>query len=171
MSFIGSLGSIYNTTHEILLAACQKSKSCKRLVPSEFGGDIDKCPQLPRFFAKTRGEFREILKSQTEVEWTAVCCGWFMDYFVPANKSYLKEIPGWWPQDIVKWELELRGTGDEAQSFTLARDVAKAIVKLVEIPKWVCITNRGTLKACFAKILQAWTCVCCWTLVHLQWCN
>lgn len=43
----------YNVAHNAMLSACQASHSCKRLVPSEYGGNIDEYPHLPRFYGPT----------------------------------------------------------------------------------------------------------------------
>ena len=119
-----------------MLAACQQSQTCKRFVPSEYGGDIDKFPHLPRFYDTTNVEFRKVLAAQDEVEWTLVNIGWFMDYFVSPEKSYLKPLPGVWPIDLDKWEAVVPGSGDYNVGWTSGRDVANALVRLVDLPKW-----------------------------------
>lgn len=123
-----------------MLEACTLSKTCKRFVPSECGGDIDKHPDKPRFYIPTHGAIRQSLKSQNIVEWTLVNNGWFMDYFVPSNKTYMKSLGNVWPLNMETWEAMIPGTGDEPIGFTAARDVAKACVKLITTDKWVCFT-------------------------------
>jgi nucleoside-diphosphate-sugar epimerase len=128
--------AFYVTAHQAMLNACRESESCKRFVPSEYGGDIDNFPLLPRFYEPTHVAFREILEQQNDVEWTLVNMGWFMDYFVqPANgsKSYMKALPGVWPIDLEGWKVVVLETGEEKIGWTAARDVAKALVRLVGV--------------------------------------
>lgn len=60
-----------------------------------------------------------------------------MDYFVGEKKSYMKYLPGEFPIDLAKWEYVVRGTGDEPQSWTCGRDVAKAVAELLDADEWV----------------------------------
>ncbi|EAS32007.3 uncharacterized protein CIMG_03031 [Coccidioides immitis RS] len=161
----------YNTAQEAMLAASRASKSCRRFVPSDYGGDIDRFPGLPRFYEPTHRAFREnILRHETEIEWTAANHGWFMDYFVQGSKvdpttlpygfsgrspatagqgendnnskdidfsiprSYMKPLPGIWPLDLDSFTATRLGTGNEAIGWTSARDVARALVRLVQAP-------------------------------------
>lgn len=55
-----------------------------------------------------------------------------MDYFLPAGKSYMKPLPGVWPIDLERSKALVLGTGEEKIGWTAARDVAKALVRLVE---------------------------------------
>ena len=128
----------YNVYHENMLSACTASKSCKRFVPSEYGGDIDHFPNLPRFYEPTHAAFREVLKQQSEVEWTLVNQGWFMDYFVPDEKTYMKNLYPIWPLNVSDggWKATVLGSGDEKVAWTCARDVGKALVRLIETKEW-----------------------------------
>jgi len=126
----------YNVFHENMLSACTASGTCKRLVPSEYGGDIDLFPHLPRFYEPTHAAFRQVLRNQKQIEWTLVNPGWFADYFAPSDKSYLKPIRPVWPMDTEKATVTILGTGDEPIGWTAARDVAKALVRLIEVPRW-----------------------------------
>ncbi|KAL1959572.1 hypothetical protein VTO42DRAFT_1607 [Malbranchea cinnamomea] len=124
--------TFYLGVHNALLSACAASDTCHLLVPSEYGGDITTFPELPRFYAPTHGEFRKILRAQNKVRWTLVNIGWFMDYFLPTEKSYMKPLPGVWPIDLARSKALILGTGEEKIGWTAARDVAKALVRLVE---------------------------------------
>ncbi|PLB54030.1 hypothetical protein P170DRAFT_431727 [Aspergillus steynii IBT 23096] len=160
--------SFYNTAHEAMLTACRNSDLCKRFVPSDYGGDIDRFPSLPRFYDSTHRVFRETISNETEVEWTFVNGGWFMDYIVQGNKvdptivpykpstrgpaksakpamlnteldtskvrSYMKPLPGIWPLDLDTFTATKLGTGEEPIGWTSARDVARALVKLLDAP-------------------------------------
>ena len=139
ISLVYALDQEYVHVHTALLTACRESETCKRFIPSEWGGNVDDFPHLPRFYNSTRGVLREMLAKSTGVEWTLMNLGFFMDYFVPTKKTYIKPQPGWWPIDLDKWEVVIRGTGDEPQSWTSARDVAAAVPDLLLSPKWVSV--------------------------------
>lgn len=130
--------SFYNTVHEAMLAACRESRTCKRFVPSEYGGNLRTHPLLPRFYEPTHAAFRNVLAAQHHVRWTLVNIGWFMDYFVPTERSYMKPLHPVWPVDIDKWQAVVLGTGEEKIAWTSARDVCKALVRLIEFEEWVC---------------------------------
>jgi hypothetical protein len=64
--------------------------------------------------------------------------GWFMDYFLPPSQSYMRYIEGEFPIDVASWTYTVRGTGEEPQSWTAARDVARALAELLASEKeWV----------------------------------
>ena len=88
-----------------------------------------------------------MLKEQEEVEWTLFNTGWLADYFVPKEYSYMKPVPLEFPVDANGWRANVRGTGDEGQSWTCARDVARAVVELCKADKWVSGWK------CFAEIV------------------
>ena len=127
---IHSNDRFYNDVHEAMLAACQASPRCKRFIPSECGGDIEKYPQHPEFYVPTHGAIRKLLSEQNEIEYTLFNQGWFMDYFIPADRSYMKRILSVWPLDLEKETLRIPGTGNEPITFTSARDTGKALARL-----------------------------------------
>ncbi|OJJ95681.1 hypothetical protein ASPACDRAFT_11308, partial [Aspergillus aculeatus ATCC 16872] len=117
LSLIRCPNDAYLTLHTHLLNACIASQTCKRLIPSEWAGNIDDFPLLPRSYGVTRAPFREILRSQAashNVEWTLVHHGWFMDYFLPKHKSYMAYIPGEFPIDPQTWTYHGFGEGGGA---------------------------------------------------------
>ncbi|KAL8848891.1 MAG: hypothetical protein Q9221_006116 [Calogaya cf. arnoldii] len=131
-SFLNVNDERFITIHRAFLSACIASKTCKRLMPSEYSGDVETWPDRPRFYGTTRTPFREILKAEADgVEWTCIENGWFMDYFLPKEKSYMKPVPDEFPIDLDAWTAVVRGTGDEPQAWTLAREVGKAVVALL----------------------------------------
>ncbi|PLB36858.1 NAD(P)-binding protein [Aspergillus candidus] len=174
LSFLHSNDTgVYNTAHEAMYQACRASHTCRRFVPSDYGGDIERFPGLPRFYDATHRAFREkVLESGDDdddddrVEWTVVNGGWFMDYFAQGSavdptalayreldeseggevgtapsfdptrvRSYMKPLPGIWPLDLDTFSAVIPGTGDEPIGWTAARDVAKALVRLVQAPR------------------------------------
>lgn len=163
--------AFYNTAHEAMLTACKNSPKCKRFIPSDYGGDIDRFPNLPRFYDSTHRVFRESIAHEKEIEWTLVNGGWFMDYIVQGNRvdptavpytsaednananadvkpttpkyddldtskvrSYMKPLPGIWPLDLDTFAATRLGTGEEPIGWTAARDVARALVALLDAP-------------------------------------
>lgn len=124
--------------HGAMLDACRRSKTCKRLIPSDYSGDVEKFPDLPRPYADTRHAFRRTLAAQSDVEWTSVNGGWLTDYFVrfPSGpKTYIKEF-GAFALNLAEKTAVIPGTGNEKTTWTCARDIAKAVVQLMGHPKW-----------------------------------
>ncbi|KAF2420711.1 NAD(P)-binding protein [Tothia fuscella] len=136
ISFISVPHQLYLEIHVSLLGACRKSISCKRFIPSEFAGNIDNFPLLPKWYGASREPFRRILGASSGVEWTLVNFGWIMDYVLPKEKTYMTPIPDLFPIDPNGWKACIRGTGDEPQSFTCGRNIGEALVELLAAPKW-----------------------------------
>ncbi|KAG2173669.1 hypothetical protein INT43_005089 [Umbelopsis isabellina] len=136
ISLLHDNGDFYNEAHLAMIAACNKSPRCKRFIPSECGGNIEDYPQHPLFYVPTHGTIRKVLASQLDLEYTLFNLGWFMDYFIPSDKSYMKPLPGIWPLDLKQKTLRILGSGDEPVTFTAARDVARALAHLVDVPDW-----------------------------------
>lgn len=127
----------YISLHQGFLNACIRSIKCKRFIPSEWAGNIEDFPDLPGEYGKTRAPFRTILQQSHGIEWTLFCHGWFMEYFIPEDKSYMTHLPGEFPIDLKSWSYCVRGTGEEPQTWTCGRDVAKAVAELLAAPQWV----------------------------------
>ncbi|RAH65258.1 MFS general substrate transporter [Aspergillus aculeatinus CBS 121060] len=121
----------YLPLHTTLLKACQLTETCTRFIPSEWAGDIESFPTLPRAYGRTRLPFRAILAEQAgsqtsdalshpvqKIEYTLLNHGWCMEYFLPAHQSHRRCMPGEFPIDLVAWRYTVRGTGEEAQSWT-----------------------------------------------------
>ncbi|RAK72526.1 NAD(P)-binding protein [Aspergillus fijiensis CBS 313.89] len=143
LSLIRCPNDAYLPLHTHLLDACIASQTCKRLIPSEWAGNVDDFPLLPRSYGGTRAPFREILRSRAashHVEWTLVHHGWFMDYFLPEHKSYMAYIPGEFPVDPQTWTYHVKGSGEGAQSWTWSRDLARAVVRLLGRERWEPVT-------------------------------
>ncbi|KAL9006068.1 MAG: hypothetical protein Q9188_001195 [Gyalolechia gomerana] len=140
ISFINVADTRYITIHSAILTACQQSSKCKRLIPSEWIGNIEDYPLKPDFYATTREPFRKELKAQNAVMWTLFNVGWLADYFLPSAKTYMKPIPAEFPIDPNGWTACVRGTGDEEQSWTCARDVGRGVVELCKAKDWEQVT-------------------------------
>jgi nucleoside-diphosphate-sugar epimerase len=127
--------SAFVTTQKNLIAAAQASKTVTRFIPSEYGVDIAKYPDQPGFYWETREPIREVLRNQTKLEWTLVCCGWLMDYILPPANRYMKDIGDAFPINLAEKRMVIPGTGSEKVDWISARDLARGIVSLVKVPK------------------------------------
>lgn len=151
ISTISDFSSAYIDVHRTLILACQESSNCKRFMPAEFAVNIEAYPDQPGFYYGPHEPIREMLRSQTDVEWTLVCLGWLADYFLPTKNRYIKDISGFHP---INWEgdkIVIPGTGNEPIDFTWARDVARALVSLVAAPKgsWEPYTFMSGERSCW----------------------
>ncbi|KAL2843161.1 hypothetical protein BJY01DRAFT_215972 [Aspergillus pseudoustus] len=121
-------------THKNLIAAAQASESVIRFIPSEYGVDIAKYPDQPGFYWETREPIREILQRQSKLEWTLICCGWIVDYIIPLQNRYMKDIGDAFPVNLAEKRMVIPGTGKEAVDWIAARDLARGLVALVRVP-------------------------------------
>ncbi|KAK5624635.1 hypothetical protein RRF57_000351 [Xylaria bambusicola] len=151
ISTISDFSSAYIDVHKTLILACQESAKCKRFMPAEFAVNIEGYPDQPGFYYAPHEPIREMLRNQTDVEWTLVCLGWLADYFLPTKNRYIKDISGFHP---INWEgnkIVIPGTGNEPVDFTWARDVARALTSLVAAPKgsWEPYTFMSGERSCW----------------------
>ncbi|KAI0517551.1 hypothetical protein F5B22DRAFT_603356 [Xylaria bambusicola] len=136
VSFLQAADKLYLDLHQAWLTACLQSKSCKRFIPSEWAGNVDDYPQLPKFYAESRLPFRRILQETVGIEWTLFNCGWLVDYFLPQHLTRMPAEPDTVPIDANGWRACIRGSGDELQSWTWTKDVAAAVGELLAAPSW-----------------------------------
>jgi swainsonine biosynthesis oxidoreductase SwnR len=136
VSTIGDQSSSYIDIHRNLIKACQQSPKCKRFMPSEYAGNLDTHPEQPAFYARSREPVRQLLREQTDLEWTLILVGWLADYVLPAANRYIRDFGEACPINLVDGTMVIPGTGDEPISFIWSRDVAKAMASLVSAPKW-----------------------------------
>lgn len=78
----------FTEVHMNLIAAAQQTKSCRRIIPSEYGGDLEEQPDQPLFYNANHAPVRKALREQTVLEWTIVSTGWFPDYLFPEEYRY-----------------------------------------------------------------------------------
>ncbi|KAL8965079.1 MAG: hypothetical protein Q9183_004043 [Haloplaca sp. 2 TL-2023] len=135
VSFINDNTPLFTDIHASILSACSQSQTCHRLIPSEWIGDVAAFPLIPAFYARSREPFRQMLRAQEKVEWTLICNGWIMDYFLPSKKFHMVPIPDEFPVDADTWSARVRGTGEEKQSWTCGRDIGEAVVRLCKTEK------------------------------------
>ena len=133
----------YSSAHEAMLSACYRSKTCKRLIPSDFLGNLRDFGWVPRGNCQIRKAFRALLAQQSAIQWTFVNEGWLADYFVQppdGSSSYVHPFPAGWPIDLEARQIRIAGTGNEPVGWTAARDMAQAIVQLMRHDEWPAYT-------------------------------
>ncbi|KAH7124889.1 hypothetical protein B0J13DRAFT_511202 [Dactylonectria estremocensis] len=121
----------YISSHSNILEACTQSPRCKHYVPSEWNINIEDFPDQPMFSAATHEVVRTKLRSQTNVKWTMVCHGWFMQYVLPQNKNPLREIGQAWVMDHNSKVFDVYGDGSQKVTLTSLNDVANATVEVL----------------------------------------
>lgn len=159
ISTISDMTSTYIDIHRTLVLACQESSKCKRFIPSEFVANIETYPDQPGHYYASREPIRELLRSQTNLEWTLVCPGWFTDYFVPGKNRHLKDIgdyhPIIWSNDDDKMII-IPGTGNEPIDFIWVRDVVSALASLINAPpgSWDPYTFMSGERSCWNDMVK-----------------
>ncbi|KAG7395742.1 hypothetical protein PHYBOEH_003272 [Phytophthora boehmeriae] len=120
-----------------LIEACKQTPKCKRFIPSGYGSNVEDFREDSESSFRHEETVRDALKQQNELEWTAICIGWVMDYIVPSVNRYHPDLGPMFPLDLNTKTMTIPGTGNEVFSITSARDIAKAIAQLLKSPnKW-----------------------------------
>ena len=89
---------------------------------------------------------------KTNLEWTRVANGYFMDYYgYPHVKTYLQ--PLFFVVDVPNKAAGIPGTGDEVLAFTYTQDVARFTVASLSLPKWEEVTYIYGEKSTFNKLV------------------
>ena len=144
--------------HLRLIEAARRTKTCKRFVPAEYGGDTEKYPDQPGFYSRLQGPVRQALREQNDLEWTIVSCGWLVDLALPRRNRYFNDPGPVFPIDHNTREVVIPGTGDEPLDLTATRDMARAMARLLRAPKWEQHTymtgEKTTNNAMVAQILE-----------------
>lgn len=72
---------------------------------------------------------------KTSLQWTRIVNGFFMDYWgMPHIKTHLHPFP--WAIDVESKTAALPGTGDDILSLTYSFDLAKFIVRILDLENW-----------------------------------
>ncbi|KAL3487286.1 hypothetical protein BJX62DRAFT_213875 [Aspergillus germanicus] len=159
ISTISAQGQDHITAHLALLSACRLSPRCKRFIPSEWTGNIEKYPDLePRYMHETREPIRRALREQDEVMWTSVLVGWFAEYLLPVGheRRYFGALTVGWPVDFEKRVFVLYGEGERRVTLTSAWDVVEAVVGLLESgdeKRWEEYTHIEGATVCWTNLL------------------
>ncbi|TYZ68688.1 hypothetical protein PybrP1_006621 [[Pythium] brassicae (nom. inval.)] len=116
ISTIADFSPAYVNAHTALIEACKQSPKCKRLIPSEFGGNAEDNPEPPDSVFHNRKVVKDTLKTQTEIEWTVVSLGWIMEYIVPSANRYHGNPGPMHPLDHHTKTITIPGTGNDVFS-------------------------------------------------------
>ncbi|KAK4073162.1 uncharacterized protein Triagg1_5442 [Trichoderma aggressivum f. europaeum] len=147
ISTISVVDEIAGVCQVNLVKAASKSGVIKRFITSEWGTPHTKVSPIYQIRENTVIELRK-----TDLEWTRVANGYFMDYYgMPHVKTYLK--PLFFVLDQPNKTAAIPGTGDEVLSFTYTFDVAKFVVAFLGLPKWEEITYCYGENSTFNKLL------------------
>ncbi|KAB8067188.1 NAD(P)-binding protein [Aspergillus leporis] len=122
----------YVAIHQAILRACQQSSTCKRLIPATWAGNIEDHPDEPIDVSDQIAVVLDALRSQSNVRWSSVSPGWYMDYIVPGRQRFMSSLGEMWPQNLDEKTFTLYGDGTQMVNFTSARDTARATVRLLE---------------------------------------
>ncbi|WQF84797.1 Putative NmrA-like domain, NAD(P)-binding domain superfamily [Colletotrichum destructivum] len=128
--------SAFIDVHRSLIEAAKKSSTCKRFIPAEYGGNLEDFPDQPAFYSRLQGVVRKELAEQDELEWTLLSTGWFVDYVVPRRNRMLQDAGDAIPVNIAGDSMLIPGSGKELLDLTSVRDMARAVAKLVQAPRW-----------------------------------
>ncbi|KAH6986440.1 hypothetical protein BKA56DRAFT_480770 [Ilyonectria sp. MPI-CAGE-AT-0026] len=131
ISTLSGPDDFYISSHSNILEACTQSPSCKHYVLSEWNINIEDFPDQPMFSAATHEVVRKKMRSQTNVKWTMVCHGWFMEYVLPQNKNPLREIGRAWVMDHTSKAFDIYGDGLQQLTLTSLGDAANATVEVL----------------------------------------
>ncbi len=117
-----------------LIRAANSSTTVKRFIPSDFGihfkeGHVETFPLVAFKLAAAK------LLTTTRLEYTLFHCGFFLDFFGHPKISNLKDA---FPLvvDVENNVAAIPGNGDVQCAFTHTNDVAKLLVKGLELEKW-----------------------------------
>ncbi|KAH7011197.1 hypothetical protein EDB80DRAFT_570833 [Ilyonectria destructans] len=121
----------YISSHSNILEACTQSRTCKHYVLSEWNINIEDFPDQPMFSAAIHEVVRKKMRSQTNIKWTMVCQGWFMEYVLPQNKNPLRELGRAWVMDHNSKVFDIYGDGSQKLTLTSLDDVANATIEVL----------------------------------------
>ncbi|KAI0415630.1 hypothetical protein F5X98DRAFT_346054 [Xylaria grammica] len=129
-------------SHRNLLEAAVL-EGIKRFVPAEYANDVVRFPVPPSSEAD-KLHFREhaarVCRAH-DVEYTIICNGIIMDFFLPRRKKkYIADLPPEFPNILPVYaeadapRVMVLGAPEDRISMTLADDIAKGVVRLLLQP-------------------------------------
>ncbi|KAL8941386.1 MAG: hypothetical protein Q9216_002264 [Gyalolechia sp. 2 TL-2023] len=143
------------TAQENLIRAAAQAPTVKRFIPSEWSIDLFADDEhVPLSWKVFKRQSIAVLEEYPDLEWTMVYNGYFLDYFgMPHYQSYmLPEIPY---IDIAACKAAIPGSGNDKIAFTLTKDVAKFVRKMVESDeRWPTRTRIAGDTVTLNEILQ-----------------
>lgn len=137
VSTIFAMGEAFADIHLALIAACQQTPKCKRFIPSEYGANSEKYPEEPGSIYQYNLAVKDVLKAQSELEWTVISLGWLTNYVVPSTNRHHPDVGELHALNLNTKTMTIPGTGNEPFSVTSARDTARAVGELLKsTTKW-----------------------------------
>ncbi|KAI8680826.1 NAD(P)-bd-dom domain-containing protein [Fusarium sp. Ph1] len=131
---ISALGGLAPPDAEkALIHAAEASSVTRRFIPSVFG--VQYRPDQA-WFPAAQAKLAAMSELEgTNLEWTIVCNGFFLDYWgMPKVKSYLSPMTLF--IDAASKEAAIPGSGNTPVVFTYSHDVAKFTAALLTLDKW-----------------------------------
>lgn len=93
--------------------------------------DLSSAPLYMPHIAYRLAAYGEL--SKTELEWTRVYNGFFLDYYAqPHVKSHQVRLP--FAIDVENKVAAIPGTGNEIATFTYTYDIARFVSALIDLP-------------------------------------
>ncbi|KAL7934702.1 hypothetical protein V8C35DRAFT_301619 [Trichoderma chlorosporum] len=130
ISAISVMDEVSSVSQVDLVKAASKSGTVNRFIVSEWGSPH---PEESPLYQIRENALIELRK--TNIEWTRVANGYFMDYYgYPHVKTNL--MPIFFVADLPNKTAAIPGTGDEILSFTYTYDVARFVIASLGLPKW-----------------------------------
>ncbi|KAM5341321.1 hypothetical protein ACJ41O_014352 [Fusarium nematophilum] len=149
---ISALGGLAPPEAEkALIHAAEASSATRRFIPSVFG--VKYRPDQD-WFPLAQAKLAAMAELDgTNLEWTIVCNGFFLDYWgMPKVKSYLSPMTLF--IDVASKEAALPGSGNTPVVFTYSVDVAKYTAALLTREKWERESYVIGTKLSFNEFLQ-----------------
>ncbi|KAJ4316590.1 hypothetical protein N0V84_007787 [Fusarium piperis] len=118
-----------------VIRASDRSKHTKRFIPSNWSlPNADSSKDPVNLWSIFQRKSLDLLRT-TGLQWTEIAPGYFLDYWgMPYIKTHLTPtVP---VIDVANAVAAIPGTGDEPVAFSYSFDVAKIVVRLLEIPEW-----------------------------------
>ncbi|KAH8807470.1 hypothetical protein F5884DRAFT_342272 [Xylogone sp. PMI_703] len=117
-----------------LIQASDRSSVTKRFIPSVFG--LRYQPEHSWFFGAAPKIAAEAALEKTNLEWTMVCNGWFLDYFGMPNIKTCMKLPIVLGIDVAAKKAAIPGSGNTPIVFTYSFDAAKYTAAILSLDKW-----------------------------------
>ncbi|KAF2735112.1 NAD(P)-binding protein, partial [Polyplosphaeria fusca] len=128
-TLISTVNSLADTTPETnLITAASRSTPTKRIIPNAWSAVQPRFTALP--IAAQRLQALALLRT-TQLEWTTIHPGLFMEYFAPLLATYITPTPLF--VDVEHGTAALPGDGEAKIALTYTRDIARYVAELLGV--------------------------------------
>ncbi|KAK5203313.1 hypothetical protein LTR41_010956 [Exophiala xenobiotica] len=126
------------------------------ILPSEYTINVQDFPDQPTYALHSRSTIREALRAQTDVRWTLVCNGWFMDYLLRPPQCGLTDLARGWCTNNDAKVFDLYGDGLQEVSLASVRDTARAVLALLEgdVDQWTDFTFLSAQTLTYVELYE-----------------